>query len=635
MKDGFVSVGAYTPAIRVADCAYNATQIIAAIREASESGVKILALPELCITAYTCGELFLQRTLIDGAQNALLTICDGTKDCDILAAVGLPIAHRGKLYNCAALLYRGNVLGVVPKTELPNYGEFTEVRYFTPAPEENDTITLRGREIPFGTKQLFAIPALPTCKVAVELCEDLWVAASPSLFHAQAGATVILNLSCNNETVGKGNARRDMIRMHTLKNVCAYIYAEGGEGESTTDCVYAGHNLICENGALLAESKPFTVGLTRTELDCDRIDYERRKRNSFITAKDEGYLVHQVPMSLAETALTRKISAHPFIPSCEAKLANRCEEILQLQAHALAKRMAHTHAKAAVLGISGGLDSCLALLVAVRAVDLLQLDRKTVFAVTMPCFGTTQRTKSNAQLLCECLGVSFDCVNIAASVRQHFADIGHDESLCDVTYENAQARERTQVLMDLANEKNGFVVGTGDLSELALGWATYNGDHMSMYGVNASIPKTLMRHIVRHCANTCANEALAKVLFDILDTPVSPELLPANGDEIAQCTEDLVGPYELHDFFLYHFLRHATPPKKIYRLACYAFAGQYEKEVILKWLRTFLRRFFAQQFKRSCLPDGVKVGAISLSPRGGFPMPSDAVASLWLDELGE
>ncbi len=635
MKDGFISVGAYTPAIAVADCAHNARAIVCAVKEAHAKGVKILAMPELCVTGYTCGELFLQRTLLQGASDAIDMICSETADCDVLFAIGAPISHNGKLYNCAVVISHGEILGIVPKTNLPNYGEFAELRYFTPAPKENESIFINGQEIPFGVKQLFTLSCLPACTVAVELCEDLWVASSPSVAHAQAGATVILNLSCNNETVGKAQARRDMIRMHALKNLCAYVYAEGGEGESTTDCVFAGHDLICENGALLCESKPFTTGLIQTEIDCDRIDYERRRRNSHATTQGDGYLVHEVPLQACETALTRKISPHPFYPAEEAKLALRCEKILNLQAHGLAKRIRHTNAKCVVLGISGGLDSCLALLVAVRAVDLLGLDRKTVLALTMPCFGTTARTKSNAQLLCETLGVSFDCVNISASVRQHFADIGHDESVCDVTYENAQARERTQVLMDMANEKNGFVVGTGDLSELALGWATYNGDHMSMYGVNASIPKTLMRHIVRHYANTCENEALANVLFDILDTPVSPELLPAKDGEIAQCTEDLVGPYELHDFFLYHFLRYGTAPQKIYRLARYAFDRQYQDEEILKWLRTFCRRFFNQQFKRSCLPDGVKVGAISLSPRGGFPMPSDALSTLWLNELDQ
>ncbi len=635
MKNGFISVGAYTPAIAVADCHHNARAIVAAVKEAHEKGIKILSLPELCVTGYTCGELFLQRTLLEGALDAIDLICAHTADCDVLFAIGAPISHNGKLYNCAVVISHGEILGIVPKTNLPNYGEFAELRYFTPAPQENESIFLRGTEIPFGTKQLFTLSCLPSCTVAVELCEDLWVASSPSVAHTQAGATVILNLSCNNETVGKAQARRDMIRMHALKNLCAYLYAEGGEGESTTDCVFAGHNLICESSTLLCESKPFTVGMIQTEIDCDRIDYERRRRNSFATTAGDGYLVHEVSLQECETALTRKISTHPLYPEDETKLAARCEEILQIQAHGLAKRIRHTNAKCAVLGISGGLDSCLALLVAVRAIDLLSLDRKTILALTMPGFGTTARTKGNAQLLCEALEVSFDCVNIAASVRQHFADIGHDESVCDVTYENAQARERTQVLMDIANEKNGFVIGTGDLSELALGWATYNGDHMSMYGVNASIPKTLMRHIVRYYANTCENKALAKILFDILDTPVSPELLPAKDGEIAQCTEDLVGPYELHDFFLYYFLRYGYSPKKIYRLARYAFAGAYEDAIILKWLRTFCRRFFNQQFKRSCLPDGVKVGAISLSPRGGFPMPSDALSTLWLKELDE
>ncbi len=637
MKDGLISVGAYTPSIQVADCDYNAQKIVAAVKEADQAGVKILTLPELCLTGYTCGELFLQKTLLQGALDALFAICDATKDCDVLFALGAPIAMGGKLYNCAVVLYAGQILGIVPKTNLPNYGEFSEVRYFTPAPYENTYLTLNGMDILFGTKQLFAIPALPTCKIAVELCEDLWVAASPSLSHCQAGATVILNLSCNNEVVGKASLRRDMIRMHAMKNACAYIYAEGGEGESTTDLVFSGHNLICEGGAILCESKLFTTGLTHTEIDCDRLDYERRRRNSYdvFCPHDEGYFVHEIPMALCDTLLTRKISCHPFTPSDAQKRAQRCEEILSMQAHGLAKRIAHTHAKSIVLGISGGLDSSLALLVAVRAVDLLSLDRKTVLAVTLPCFGTTARTKSNAQKLCEALGVSFRCVDISASVRQHLHDIGHDESNHDVTYENAQARERTQVLMDIANAQNGFVLGTGDLSELALGWATYNGDQMSMYGVNASIPKTLMRHMVANYAAACGDAEIEQVLLDILDTPVSPELLPAKDGEITQCTEDLVGPYELHDFFLYYFLRYGFSPKKIYRLARHAFNGAYTDEVILTWLRTFCRRFFAQQFKRSCMPDGVKVGAISLSPRGGFQMPSDAVSALWLKELEE
>ena len=633
MKYGFIKVAAASPALRVADCPYNAAQTVAAMRQAEAAGVHLLVLPELGLCGYTCGDLLLQPTLQQGALTALQTVLEASRALSLTTVVGLPLNAGGKLYNCAAVVMGGQLLGVVPKTNLPNYGEFYEGRWFTPAPAAVGVIPLLGQQVPFGADLLFCCREVPDYRLAVEICEDLWVAAPPSTRHAVAGATVLVNCSASDETIGKAEYRRSLVVGQSARLMAGYLYADAGCGESTTDMVFAGHNLIAENGKLLAQTGLFTNDMAVTELDVCRLAAERRRTNTWPSADTAGYTVIPFSLPVTQTPLTRFIDPHPFVPADSAERSERCEAILTMQAEGLRRRLAHIGCRTAVLGISGGLDSTLALLVTVRAMDLLGRPRTDTVAVTMPGFGTTDRTRGNAEILCERLGVTLRTVPIAESVRQHFRDIGHDEAVTDTTYENAQARERTQVLMDIANQQNGIVVGTGDLSELALGWATYNGDHMSMYGVNGSIPKTLVRYLVRHAADTCGDEALAAVLSDILDTPVSPELLPSADGSIGQKTEDLVGPYELHDFFLYHFIRYGCPPQKILYLAELAFAGRYDRAEILRWLRTFFRRFFQQQFKRSCLPDGVKVGSVSLSPRGDWRMPSDACATLWLQQL--
>ena len=635
MKDGFLKAAAFSPALRVADCTYNAQQILADVQAAAARGVKLAVFPEFCLTGYTCGDLFLQHTLQTGALDALQTVLDGTRTLDTVVLVGLPLLVHGKLYNCAAVLCRGQLLGLVPKTYLPNYGEFYEKRQFTPGSTEVETITVCGQQVPFGTSLLFRCRSMPSFVLGVELCEDLWSALPPSTFHALAGATVIANLSASDETVGKAEYRRALVSNQSARLLCGYLYASAGHGESTQDMVFAGHDLIAENGTLLAETAPFAGGIAETEIDCQRMEAERAHNTSFELSRD-GYTTVEFDLELTETPLTRWIDPAPFVPGDPKRRAERCELILKMQADGLAKRLEHAHAKTAVIGISGGLDSCLALLVAVRAMKQLGRPASDVLAVTMPCFGTTHRTRSNAEILCDELQVSFKEIDIAETVHSHFRDIGQDESVLDVTFENGQARVRTLELMDTANRTGGLVVGTGDLSELALGWATYNGDHMSMYGVNAGVPKTLVRHIVQYVADTCGQPVLHNVLVDILDTPVSPELLPSAADgTIAQQTEKLVGPYELHDFYLYYVLRFGFGPAKIYHLALAAFAGRYEPEVLLAWLRNFYRRFFAQQFKRSCLPDGPKVGSVTLSPRADWRMPSDACNALWLKELDE
>ena len=635
MQDGFVTCAAASPEIRVADCPYNANSVAAAMREAAKAGARLLVLPELCLTGYTCGDLLLQQTLLDGALCALRQVTEQSRGLPLLTVVGLPLIQHGKLYNCAAVVYEGEILGVVPKTCLPNYGEFYEKRYFAPAPQGNGVVELLGKTVPFGTNLLFTCQNMPEFCFGVEICEDLWVPQPPSSRHAQAGAAIVLNLSASDEVAGKAAFRRELVCSQSARLLCGYLYADAGEGESTGDLVFSGHCMVAENGQLLSQTGPFAGGMAVSEIDLTRLWHERRRMNTFPVKELEGYEQVLFDMKAGKAPLTREFSTHPFIPAGQEERAVRCGEILRMQAAGLKKRVAHTGAKTLVVGISGGLDSCLALLVAVRAMDLLGRDRKDIIAVTMPGLGTTSRTKNNAEQLCEHLGVTLRCVDISGAVKGHFADIGHDPHNQDVVYENAQARERTQVLMDIANGQGGLVVGTGDLSELALGWATYNGDHMSMYGVNASVPKTLIRHIVRYAADTSDSEALRKVLLDILDTPVSPELLPAKDDEIAQKTEDLVGPYELHDFYLYYAIRWGYPPKKLFRVAKRAFSGKYEDAVLLHWLKNFYRRFFAQQFKRSCLPDGPKVGSVSLSPRGDWRMPSDACAKLWLSELEE
>ena len=633
MKHGFIKTAAVTPDIRVADVAYNTESICRKIDETTAAGAKIVVFPELCITGYTCGDLFTQEVLLRDARKSLHQIAEHTKGKDALIFVGVPLAIDGELYNVAAALHRGEILGLTTKTFLPNYGEFYEMRQFRPGPETARYLMFDGKRTPFGPQLLFAEEHLDALVVSAEICEDVWSPIPPSIQAAREGATIIVNCSASDETIGKAAYRTSLIEGQSARLICGYIYANAGEGESTTDVVFGGHNIIAENGTTLAAAKRFQNDVIYTEIDVKRLDSERRKNTTFQPAKDR-FLI-RVPFSLEEeeTRLSRNFPSRPFVPGNEMERKERCEEILTIQAMGLKKRLAHTHAKSAVVGISGGLDSTLALLVTAMAFDALSMDRSGITAVTMPCFGTTDRTYQNACKMARKLGADLKEVPIAASVTQHFQDIGHDPEDHSVTYENAQARERTQVLMDIANQTGGMVIGTGDMSELALGWATYNGDHMSMYGVNASVPKTLVRHLVSYYADTCEDQELREVLLDVLDTPVSPELLPPKDGEIAQKTEDLVGPYELHDFYLYYFLRFGYEPAKIYRLAREAFKGEYDDETIYRWLSTFCRRFFTQQFKRSCLPDGPKVGTVALSPRGDWRMPSDACVTAWLADL--
>ena len=633
MRQGFIKVAALTPKVTVADTKTNREEICHLMDEAEQKGAKILVFPELCITGYTCGDLFYQQVLLREAKKELLAIAKYTERKNYLAFVGLPLEYNGKLYNVAAAVAQGKVLGLVPKTHIPNYNEFYERRHFVsgmkhPVPVALDEDTI----VPMGTKILFQCRQMPELKIGAEICEDVWAPNPPGVEHALAGATVLVNLSASDETTGKDMYRKSLVTGQSGRLICGYIYCSAGDGESTQDVVYSGHNLIAENGTLLAESRRFCNESIYTELDIARLNEERRRMSTFVTS-DESYINIEFSLKEEKTELTRFVDPAPFVPGNKADREKRCEEIFMIQAMGLKKRLDHTHAATAVVGISGGLDSTLALLVMVKAFDLIGKDHKDIVAVTMPGFGTTDRTYDNAVSLIHSLGATFREVSIVDSVRVHFKDIGQDEAVHDVTYENGQARERTQILMDIANKSGGMVIGTGDMSELALGWATYNGDHMSMYGVNASVPKTLVRHLVRYYADTCGDEALQRVLYDVLDTPVSPELLPPEDGKISQKTEDIVGPYELHDFFLYYILRFGCTPKKIYRLAKYAFDGIYDTETIQKWLKTFYRRFFSQQFKRSCLPDGPKVGTVAVSPRGDLRMPSDASARIWMDEL--
>ena len=633
MRHGFIKVAAATPDIRVADVDYNKGQIIKQMDEAAEAGAKIIVFPELCITGYTCSDLFLQDILLNSAKKALVEIAEHTKNLDALVFVGVPIAVGGELYNVAAALNHGNILGFTTKSFLPNYGEFYEMRQFRPGPKKAEKILFGEKEIPFGPQLLFVEKQMTNLIVSAEICEDVWSPVPPSIEAAREGATVIVNCSASDETIGKASYRESLISGQSARLISGYIYANAGEGESTTDLVFGGHNLIAENGTILAEAKRFSNGIIYTEFDVQKIANERRKNTTFTETQE--HVLPRIPFGLeqTETILTRTFPSRPFVPRDDQERTKRCEEILTIQAMGLKKRLAHTHAKSAVVGISGGLDSTLALLVTAKAFDAMGLERSGITAVTMPCFGTTDRTYQNACKMSLKVGATLREVRIGDAVMQHFKDIGHDPQDHSVTYENSQARERTQVLMDIANQTGGLVIGTGDMSELALGWATYNGDHMSMYGVNASVPKTLVRHLVHYYADTCEDSSLKEVLYDVLDTPVSPELLPPKDGEIAQKTEDLVGPYELHDFFLYYFLRMGYEPGKIYRIAKLSFAGEYDDETIYKWLRTFCWRFFSQQFKRSCLPDGPKVGTVALSPRGDWRMPSDACVALWIQNL--
>ncbi len=633
MKDGFVKIAAAAVDIKVADTVYNAENIIKAIRNAADGGAKIIALPELCVTAYTCGELFLQRRLIDGAEEALEHICDKTADCDIIAIVGLPVVDDNRIYNCAAVINGGKIKGLVPKLNIPNYGEFYEGRYFTAGDREVRFTELCGQRVPFGANILFKAKTMPELVLAVEICEDLWTVMPPSCSHALAGATVVANLSASDELIAKDEYRKALVCAQSARAYCAYAYAGAGYGESSTDLVYSGDCIIVENGTVLARSEKFKNECVYTEIDLERMVSERRRTTTFCGAPSGGYVTVEIELDTVETTLTRHIEKYPFVPSDGEKREKRCEQILTIQSQGLKKRLEHTGCKSAVVGVSGGLDSTLALLVTVRAFDALGLDRKGITAITMPCFGTTARTHNNAVHFADSLGVSLKEISVSDAVMQHFKDIGHPEDVYDVTYENCQARERTQVLMDYANSTGGLVIGTGDMSELALGWATYNGDHMSMYGVNAGVPKTLIRYLVDYEAKKTGNDMLKKTLEDILATPVSPELLPPVDGRISQETEHIVGPYELHDFFLYYLTRFGFAPSKILRLAVYAFDGVYDTEFILGWLKIFYRRFFSQQFKRSCLPDGPKVGSVALSPRGDWRMPSDASVRIWMDEL--
>lgn len=633
MKQGFVKVAAVTPKLKVADTVYNGKIIREYMRETWEAGAKVVVFPELCVTGYTCGDLFLQEKLLKSAAEELMELAACSSAYDAIYFVGLPYVVNGKLYNMAAAISGGEVLGMVPKTWLPNYNEFYEMRHFTSGAELDTEIALpNGDVVSVSTDLIFVCKEMPKLTIGVELCEDLWAPNPPSIRHALAGANVIVNLSASDEITGKAHYRRELVDGQSARLVCGYIYASAGDGESTQDVVYSGHDIIAENGHLLAE-KRFSNGVCEAELDVERIEADRRRMTTFVT--EDTHMRISFSLRVAETQLTRYVDRAPFVPSNAAERDARCDEILMIQALGLKKRLEHTGSQTAVIGISGGLDSTLALLVTVKAFDLLGRDRSGIVAVTMPGFGTTDRTYDNAVKLIRCLGAEFVEVDIKNAVNVHFADIGQDASVHDVTYENGQARERTQILMDLANKRNGMVIGTGDLSELALGWATYNGDHMSMYAVNASVPKTLVRHLVRYYADTCADTLLQDTLMDVLDTPVSPELLPPEDGKISQKTEDLVGPYELHDFFLYHMLRFGSAPAKIYRLAKIAFADVYDDAFIMKWLKTFYRRFFAQQFKRSCLPDGPKVGTVAVSPRGDLRMPSDACATIWMQELEE
>lgn len=611
----------------------------AIMKTCSQEGVKILVFPELAITGYTCGDLFLQFSLIRRAKEELRKLMEASKGLDMVVVAGTPWEHKGKLYNTAAVIFEGELLGLIPKTHIPNYSEFYEMRYFEPAGKEPVLTDFYGDKVIMGANVLFQCENVPGLTIAAEICEDVWAPNPPSISHAMAGATVIVNCSASDETTGKDAYRRNLICGQSARLVSGYVYANAGEGESTQDLVFGGQNIIGENGTLLKESVRFTNETIMADLDLERIEAERRRMNTFRPLDGAEYLTAAFAYKNTEWACGEKkgalrfINPSPFVPGNEADRSSRCQEIFMIQAMGLKKRLEHTSSARVVLGLSGGLDSTLALLVCVKAFDMLGLPRNQIRCITMPCFGTTDRTYQNACSMAREVGAELQEIVIKEAVSLHFRDIGHDPDKRDVTYENSQARERTQVLMDIANEIGALVIGTGDMSELALGWATYNGDHMSMYGVNASVPKTLVRHLVKYYAETCEEKELSGILADVLNTPVSPELLPPKEGEIAQKTEDLVGPYELHDFFLYYILRFGYMPGKIYRMACQAFAGEYGEEVILKWLKIFYKRFFSQQFKRSCLPDGPKVGAAAISPRGDLRMPSDASARIWLEEL--
>ena len=632
MKYGFINVAAAVPAIKVADIDYNVMQIESLMAQAEGKGVEILVTPELCITGYSCQDLFREQLLLDKSEEGILQLLDFTRKIDTILIVGAPVLVNSLLYNCAVVIQRGQILGVVPKTYLPNYGEFYEKRWFASAQDLNPTdIYLAGSPVHVSSEPILFTTG-DGVKFGVEICEDVWAPIPPSNNLALAGADIVFNLSASDELIGKHDYLRGLLAQQSARTISGYVYASCGFGESTQDVVYGGNAMIFENGRILAEGERFSFQpqIQIGQIDIEQLRTERRQNTTFINAQRGAHALHVPAKAVTpkEFVLIRDIDAHPFIPK-SGDMQTRCEEILNIQVAGLSKRLYHINAQTAVIGISGGLDSTLALLVTVKAFDKLGLDRKGIIGVTMPGFGTTDRTYNNAIKLMQTLGVTIREISIAKAVTQHFEDIGHDMKQHDITYENSQARERTQILMDVANQVNGIVVGTGDLSELALGWATYNGDHMSMYGVNAGVPKTLIRYLVSYVAGEMATDTL----LDIVDTPISPELIPADEQgRIKQKTEDLVGPYELHDFFIYYFLRYGFGPAKIYIMAQKAFADAYDDETIKKWLKTFCRRFFTQQFKRSCLPDGPKVGSVSLSPRGDWRMPSDASYALWISE---
>ncbi|MGN0186373.1 MAG: NAD(+) synthase [Paludibacteraceae bacterium] len=629
---GFIKVAAGIPSVRVADCQYNGAQIADLMHEACDNGVQAVVFPELCLTAYSCGDLFHNTLLLDAAENALQQLLNATKTLDIIGIIGMPIRLHNRLFNCAVVIHKGDILGVVPKTFLPNYNEFYEKRWFASGADVvAQQVALCGQTVPFGVQLLFDATDVT---FAVELCEDLWTPIPPSSNHALAGAHIIFNLSASDEVIGKHAYLRNLVIQQSARCIAGYVYASAGFGESSTDLVFAGNAFVAENGAMLVESARFSLQrqLLISDIDVEYLRHERQKNSTFMLGTSHNYIRQPLPLPAVHAPLTRTFNPHPFIPP-HHKMGDTCDEILEMQATALGTRLQATGINKLVLGISGGLDSTLALLVCVRTCDKLGLSRQNVVGITMPGFGTTDRTYRNATELIRNVGATLREISIKAACTQHFADIGHDIDQHDATYENTQARERTQILMDVANQCGGLVIGTGDLSELALGWATYNGDHMSMYAVNAGIPKTLVRYLVQYAAECDFAAAARENLRDIVDTPVSPELLPADRDgNIAQKTEDLVGPYELHDFFLYHMLRHGFAPDKLVMLAQQAFADRYEPTIIKHWLKTFVRRFFSQQFKRSCMPDGPKVGSVNLSPRGDWRMPSDASAAIWLTQ---
>jgi NAD+ synthase (glutamine-hydrolysing) len=641
---GFVRVAVASPELRIADVAFNVAEIVATIGAAKAAGCRLVLFPELSLTGYSCGDLFYQDALLDGARRALAAVAAATAGAGMAAVVGLPLEVRGRLYNCAAFFSEGRLYGIVPKSFLPSTNEFYEARWFTPATLGTpETVHIEGEEIPFGPDLLFDVEDLPGCMIGVEICEDLWAVEPPSSGKALAGATMLLNLSASNELLGKVEYRRDLVRQQSARCLAAYLYAGTGSGESTTDTVYAGHSMIAENGSLLAETErfQFATQMAVVDVDIQRLIHERTRNSSYAQAASapSGFRIIRTRFAdlsgWPEPPLLRpNLVRMPFVPADPAQRAHNCREIFAIQSTGLARRLRHTASRKVAIGVSGGLDSTLALLVIVNAFDRLGLERSGIVAVTMPGFGTTARTRGNAERLAEMLGTELRVIPITDAVRQHFKDIGHDETIHDVTYENAQARERTQILMDIANKIGGLVVGTGDLSEAALGWMTFNGDHMSMYHVNAGVPKTLVRYLVEWCADEVFAGKTAEILRDIVATPITPELLPlGDGDKLEQKTEETIGPYLLHDFFLYQTVRHQFRPAKVYFLARQAFGDEYTPETILRWLGTFYRRFFSQQFKRSSMPDGPKVGSVALSPRGDWRMPSDASSALWLAEV--